>query len=1396
MHTDHDTHPHHTNKLSRGWHRARATYRFANILSHHVIGAVFKTTALVYFVFCVLFLILRFGIMPRIDAYKSDVELLASDMLGRRVTISAIASDWEGIRPRLTMRDIRINDEFGVPALRLPQVSATLSWWSVPLGKLRLNALEIRDPDLDIRRDSGGHIFVAGIPIDKNKSDDNRGADWLLSQNDIAIRGGHIRWTDDLRKAEPLELSKVDVLVRNRWQHHQFGLHAIPPASLASPIDIRADFTHPHFARHVSDVKQWTGKLYLDVANTEFTAWKAYIDYPFEVQQGQGAARVWLDFDQASLVTMTADLGVKNVALRLGKDLQVLALDYLSGRIMVHEDPEKSAISGTPVLARGHSVELTNIALRTAEGLELAPTTVSESFVPGNGSSFPTTVFKAGSLDLQTLATLAERLPLASDQRKILEDLSPRGHLQDFSATWQGNYPDLETYNLSGKFNGLALKAQPARAGRPRQGKIPARAPTPPIPGFQNLTGDIKANDNGGSIHLASDGLKLALDGYFAEPELGFDKLDVDASWSIQNKEQITFDVHSMSFKMDGVVASLSGTHVMPLNDTHGSLGKIDVQAHIDAFEFERIGRFLPIQTPDHLRIWLTGGLRSGKVEDVAIKVKGDVKDFPFHTNSPAEKPKGEFTVNGKIVDGVLNYSPEFFAKDGRSPAWPLCEKIQGTIVFDRTRMDIHADKAQTHGVELLDVRAVIPDLAMHDSSLLIDGTAQGSLAELVAYTNDSPVSDMISQFTEKTKANGNAKLSLKLDIPLNHSVDTKVQGALQFANNDVQLFQDLPPLAATTGKLEFSEHGFGLTSIKANMLGGQVAVSGGMRDNIVQVKAEGVLTADGVRRYYSMPEVQGILSHLNGTTHYAINVGVRKRRLDVSFDSNLQGLGLDFPLPLRKQNTEILPLHVDVAGASITEGPVARETIRMSLGSAIAAQYEREKPNEKNALWHVARGGIGINVPPPQPDSGVTLNVNMRDLNIDAWRAIIETTDAGTTPKSTTASSGSTGIAQFFDPDVMAANAKEVLLFGKTWDKVVAGVSHNRSNWQANIDSQQVSGHVAWNDSSVGMGQYKVSARLSSMVIPKDAASDVGEILEGKSSTTELPALDIVADNFELKGKKLGRLDLQANNAQTPQGREWRISKLFITNPDVEFKSSGQWLVRNGENSTGLSYDLDIKDAGKLLERFGYVGVLRGGKGSLKGELSWKGLPIEMDIPSLTGKMSLDLQRGQFLKTENVAAAKLLGVLSLQSLPRRLTFDFRDVFSEGFAFDGVTLNGVLNKGVLRTDNLKMRGLAATVLMDGTADIGKETTNLHLVIIPEANAGAASVVYGLAVNPVIGLGSFLAQLFLREPLMRALTSEYTVTGPWQDPVVAKINHSASDPGKVPAASNDRKNDAS
>ena len=129
--------------------------------------------------------------------------------------------------------------------------------------------------------------------------------------------------------------------------------------------------------------------------------------------------------------------------------------------------------------------------------------------------------------------------------------------------------------------------------------------------------------------------------------------------------------------------------------------------------------------------------------------------------------------------------------------------------------------------------------------------------------------------------------------------------------------------------------------------------------------------------------------------------------------------------------------------------------------------------------------------------------------------------------------------------------------------------------------------------------------------------------------------------------------------------------------------------------------------------------------------------------------------------------------MLSLQALPRRLTLDFRDVFSQGFAFDFIRGDAKIANGTASTNNLQMKGVNAAALMDGSADIVHETQNLRVVVVPEINAGTAALV-ATAINPAIGLGTFLAQWVLSKPLSNAATQEFQIEGTWADPKIAKV----------------------
>jgi uncharacterized protein (TIGR02099 family) len=1371
--------------LAERWRRLRAAYRVANRASHHVLGFTVKLVLLVYFVFAALFLFLRYAVLPNIDYYKGDVERAASRVLNNQVTIARLYASWTGLHPSLFLGDVALHDRQGRLVLALPSVAATFSWWSVVAAEPQFESLELIRPQLDVRRLPGGALSVAGVRLDQGRPGATGGPDWLFRQRQIVVREGRIDWTDEQRGAPPLALSDVNLVLQNHWNTHRFALKATPPAALGQPLDVRARFSHPGFGKP-SDAARWKGELYADMRETDLAGWKQYLDYPFAVTRGRGSVRAWLTLDHARLAGFTADVALAGVSARLAPELAPLELARVSGRVAASETLAPGKQDGQPTFgANGHSVSLTDFTIETRDGVVLPAATLSESWHPASHGKPEQVSLQARQVDLATVAELAAELPLTSATRQALADFGPRGQLQDVSAQWEGRYPALASYRVRGKVAGLSIKPQPARAAMPAVGQQPAQPARAALPGFDNLSGSIDASEHGGTVRLDSTALVLYMPGWFEDPDMPLDKLAIDARWSYPQKDQLLVELDGFHAEQGALKATVSGRHLLPLAPGHGP-GTADFAGTVDGVAINQVGRFLPTMTPPGLRAWLTGALQGGTLREANLRLRGDLSHFPFRADTAAERARGEFRVAGRLDNAKLEYAPAHRGPDGKTPLWPLAEQINGSIVFDRARMEIHGDTLRTLGLNLTNVKAVIPDLGHHELMLDIDGNAAGPLQEFLRYVAATPVLEWIGHFTEDTRGSGNAKLGLKLHMPLDRLPETRVTGALQLQGNDVSLFPELPPLAASAGKIEFNEKGFNLNGVAGNFLGAPLAVTGGtQRDGAIVVRLAGTLSGDGVRRTSPEPALARLGRHLNGSARYTGSVVVRDRQHTVTLDSNLAGLAMELPAPLNKVAGDAFPLHFVLEGGPANEAGVARDEIRIGLGGGVSARYLRDK--QGRGPWLVRRGGVGINLPAPEPDSGMMLNINMKSLNVDQWLALgseLSGTDGKPAAPATSGAPG--GLAQYIVPDTMAARAAELVVDERKLADVVVGATHQKGSWQANIQSRQAVGYVTWDESSTGQGVGKVTARLASLVIPESAANEVKDLLVSeKRSAASIPALDIVAEHFELFNKQFGRLELGASNVTGGAGREWRIDRLSLVNPDGQLRATGRWLTREGASNTGMNFTLDIHDAGRLLDRLGFPETLRHGKGKLSGDIAWSGLPYSLDIPSLSGKIQLNVEDGQFLK-QDPGAAKLLGVLSLQALPRLLKFDFHDVFAEGLAFDGITANATITRGLVKTDNLKMHGVAATVLMDGTADIANETTNLHVVVVPEFNLGTSALVYGLAVNPVIGLGSFLAQLFLRAPLMKAMTYQLQVTGPWKAPTITRLDNNPAHAPQPPA----------
>jgi len=274
---------------------------------------------------------------------------------------------------------------------------------------------------------------------------------------------------------------------------------------------------------------------------------------------------------------------------------------------------------------------------------------------------------------------------------------------------------------------------------------------------------------------------------------------------------------------------------------------------------------------------------------------------------------------------------------------------------------------------------------------------------------------------------------------------------------------------------------------------------------------------------------------------------------------------------------------------------------------------------------------------------------------------------------------------------------------------------------------------------------------------------------------------MEISVDDLLFKGKPIGRFELVG----FPEGQDWRLRHLHITNPDGSVTGDGLWRSAQTSMQTQVNLLMEISNAGKILARSGYPNTVKNGSGTLSANLTWDGQPDEFNYASLDGTLKLDTGQGQFLKMDP-GFGKLLGILSLQALPKRITLDFTDVFSAGFEFDNINGHATIKRGVMQTQDLHIDGSSAKVTMKGRVNLNDETQNLRVEILPTLGS-SVSMLSAFAAGPVVGIGALIVSKVLGNPLDKLMSFEYNVSGTWSNPNVVKVGEKPVDVLAAPKA---------
>ena len=790
-----------------------------------------------------------------------------------------------------------------------------------------------------------------------------------------------------------------------------------------------------------------------------------------------------------------------------------------------------------------------------------------------------------------------------------------------------------------------------------------------------------------------------------------------------------------------------------------GEAGLIDVEGVFRRAELAAIVRYLPAMVGEEAREWLEHGLLAGRLTDAELRLRGDLVHFPFGDQPDA----GDFYVGGPVSGAVIDYAP---AAAVGPPGWPRLERLEGHAQLHRVDLKVRAEHMQMRPagqtIALRDVHAHIANIE-RDSVLEVSGVGRADAAAFVALIQTSPLDRLLDGLFAEARGEGQWEVPIALTIPLLDTDATKVAGSVVFDQAALSVSDDFPALSGLTGTLSFTEEALTADGVTATALGGPVTLSGGVGKDYKGLVFEGKLTAGGLVEFLGA-ELKGVAK---GATSYRLALqrtagGAYGMRLD----SPLEGMGIELPAPVGKPAGQRLPLRVQWTPA----GGKSDAVLEFRLGEHLAGRLLHREGRKGGTFFH--SGVVNVQGKASPVAGGLAIDVQAPRIDIDAWREL-----GGRYPKG-----GGAAKDTLFPPlRDLRLQSEQARVFGMDLEHFTFTARRSpEQRWRVDVSSTETAGTLFWQERQ-GRIQGNVEARFERLTL--GAASDAAAVHDGSGKEEafglkpdddiDIPAIQLKVDRLRLYGHDVGAVSVVGVNEA--QGRVWRLDQLEVQSPHGGLTGSGTWRLAGPQRGFSLQAHARFDDLGAYLNQAGFPDLLEGGEGEIEGHIEWRNVPWRFERSALQGDLRVDLGKGRLLNLGS-RSARLLELLSLQSVRRLATMEWNPagLIKQGFPFDTMQGHLIVKDGVLHSENYRIVGPVGTIIIAGDADLPKEALDLYAVVVPNLDVSGAAIAAGIAVNPIVGLGAFVTQWLLKDPLAKAMAVEYRIKGSFDEPQINAV----------------------
>lgn len=1221
-------------------------------------------------------------LLPLLAKHPQWVARELSSKFQRQVSFTSLEGRWEPSGPRFIMRNVSIGQSDSASPLRVPEAALKLDFggWLFPSRHL-LN-LEARGLELDLSRDADGSWHVNGIGVAGGSERQN------VSFGNLSAE----LWLDDLR---------VDIRDARLSQHYTLLADQLRVTHQSNHIRVGARLHRLGATGELQAAGRFrddgtSGQFWLMTQDADLRGMLAGVDLGgYAVDSGSGSVAAWLDWRRGKIVRDLFQF-----------DLHDLAVTNPAG-----VNVNVAAWSGMAELRRSDA----GYAIRWAGN--------DGSALVANLDQFGTPQAKldvtASNLHIAPLLPwLALKPGLSPALAQWLAEGQPHGIVQHAAVHWSAASG---LQSLDGAFNDLGITSI---------GKLP---------GVDQLHGEVRGDAEAVALELPAQATTISFAHSFRKP-LAMSHLSADvAFWRDEDAAHI--GIVDADFEGEDYGGNAQGDVQLP---NSGGRPFLDLYVALTHADVSSAKLFWPVDALAPPAVaWLDQAFVTGRIDDAAIAVRGNLADWPFHHN------EGRFEARADISDLTLSY--------GKS--WPVAEHVQAVANFIDAGMLVQASSGESLGLKVSNAVAVIPELA--HSTLDLNVSGNGNAADMINFISNSPIASKHADVLAKLRMGGTGAFDFHLSLPMKDMHDFLLNGTAQLNNVDLGEPDWNLQLDKLSGPAAFDAHGFHAGPLNGGFRGESSQLDLAIAQATGDPNKGLVATLTG---NYTVPElIQGYppLKWLGDVAsgRSQFNIGYQIARANdggadiqtLSIDSPMSGIALNFPVPLNKAADSSMPLHVTMGL------PTAGNQLQVALGSVMRGRLRLPASSQAPLA---ATFDFGDQMPDSLPAQGMRIRGDAPQLDVTGW-----------VKQSIGGSGGDNGLS-LETIDVTTDHAE---MFGRDFAQMHISAAPKSDTLELDVDSKFAAGHFSV--PTTALVKRGITARLQRMYWPKEptvpakkpGAAPVPVPVSDPANTgidpSGMPPLHIWVHDLRLDEAKLGEARLET----WPTTNGMHIDQLSTQSKSVQVNASGDWSGTPGKSDTRLRVDFSADNLGDMLTAFGYEGIFEGGKTRAQLNASWPGGPWAFELGNMEGTLNVNVSNGRIPKASPGVGGRFFGLASIAEFPRRLSFDFHDVFGKGFGFDSITGDFKLHDGNAVTDNLKVHSPAAEITVTGRTGLRSRDYDQQMVLVP--HIGNSLPVVGAVVAGPIGVAAGLAvQGVLGKGLNHVAVQRYRITGSWDKPV--------------------------